>query len=87
MGVDDVITLDDSPDAIINITDHDEVSFCQTGNMNYTLHQDNNCTGKVSKINSIITSMSEVKSFCSRKFALGFRPNFSHRCCDQKRSK
>ena len=47
MGFKDVITLDDSADDIINITDHEQVSFCQTGNMNNTLHQDNNYTGKV----------------------------------------
>ena len=55
MGFEDVITLDDSADDIINITDHEQVSFCQTGNMNNTLHQENNYTGKVLKFNSIIT--------------------------------
>ena len=63
MGSDDVITLDDSPDAIINITDHEQVEFCQTGNLNNTMHQDNGYIGKVhqkfSKFNSNITSKSE----------------------------
>ena len=61
MGFEDVITLDDSADDIINITDHEQVSFCQTGNMNNTLHQENNYTGKVLKFNSIITTMLEVR--------------------------
>ena len=47
MGSNDVISLDDSPDAIINITDHEQVNFCQTGNINNTLHQDNQYIGKV----------------------------------------
>lgn len=49
MGFFPIITLDDSADDIINITDHEQVSFCQTSNMNNTLHQDNQYTGKVSK--------------------------------------
>ena len=56
-------TLDDSPDAIINITDHEQVNFCQTGNLNNTMHQDNQCIGKVhqkfSNFNSNITSKFE----------------------------
>ena len=63
MRSDDIITLDDSPDAIINITDHEQVNFCQTGNLNNTMHQDNQYIGKVkqkfSKFNSNITSKSE----------------------------
>ena len=63
-GSNDVITLDDSPDAIINITDHEQVNFCQTGDLNNTMHQDNQyLEGKVhqkfSKFNSNITSKSE----------------------------
>ena len=59
MGSNDVIILDDSPDAIINITDHEQVNFCETGNLDKTLHQENPNTGKVhqkfSKFNSYIT--------------------------------
>ena len=47
MGFDDIITLDDSAEEIINITDHEEVIFFQTGNMNNTLHLHNNYPGKV----------------------------------------
>jgi hypothetical protein len=39
MGLQDIITLDDSANAIINITDHEQVSFCQTSNLNNSLHQ------------------------------------------------
>ena len=63
MGFDNISTLDDSPDAIINITDDEQVNFCETGNLNNTLHQDNQNIGKVhqkfSKFNSNITSKSE----------------------------
>ena len=49
MGLNDVITLDDSANAIINITANEQVSFCQTSNMNNTLHQPYIYEGKVSK--------------------------------------
>ena len=48
MGLQDIITLDDSANAIINITAHEQVSFYQTSNIN-NLHQDFIHTGKVSK--------------------------------------
>ena len=73
-GFEDIITLDGAADVIINITNHEQVSFCQTSNMDKTHHQDYNYTGKVSKFNSIITSISEVRPFCSRKFAIELRP-------------
>ena len=97
-GSDDVITLDDSPYDIIKINDHEEVKFCQTGNLDNTMHQDNQNIGKVhqkfSKFNS--NTIYNVKIGIlpvgnSHNVGLrpnsGFRSDCSHRYCDQKRRK
>ena len=48
MGFGDLVSLEDSPNAFIPITEAEEVSFNQTGNMDDTLHQDYQYIGKVS---------------------------------------
>ena len=98
MGSDAIVTLDDSPDAIIYITDNEEVNFCQTRNLDNTMHQDYQYIGKVhqkfSKFNS--NTIYNVKIGIlpvgnSHNVGLrpnsGFRSDCSHRYCDQKRRK
>ena len=46
IGVDDIVSLDDSPADLILITDYEQINFNETGNLD-NIHQGNDFLGKV----------------------------------------
>ena len=46
IGFDDIVSLDDSPDDLILITDYEQINFNETGNLD-NIHQGNDFLGKV----------------------------------------